>query len=86
MADYVIDCAQIATRDDLHRIFRESLCFPSWYGNNLDALHDSLPTLSGTLRLENWETAQARLGKYGLAAKKAIASAGLENTGLDILL
>ena len=69
-----------------HENLARAFGFPEYYGGNLDALHDCLTTLSGTLRLENWETAQARLGKYGLAAKKAIASAGLENTGLDILL
>lgn len=81
-----IDCSRIRSREDLHRIFAEELHFPAWYGNNLDALHDCLTSLSGTIRLENWEDAEANLGKYGIAAKKAILSAGFENRDLDLIV
>lgn len=81
-----IDCGSIKTREDLHSTFAQALSFPAWYGNNLDALHDQLTTLTGTLRLENWEAAEASLEKYGIAARKAIAAAGLENKKLDILI
>ncbi len=80
-----IDCVQIHNREDLHRIFAEALAFPAWYGNNLDALHDCLTSLSGTLRLEHWETAEAVLGKYGLAARRAIADAALQNQKLNLI-
>ena len=86
MEEQIIDCTKIKTREDLHRIFRETLSFPDWYGNNLDALHDMLTTLKGTLRLENWKTAEAALGRYGAAAARAIAAAGMENTELDIII
>lgn len=81
-----IDCSSIHTRQDLHRIFAEALSFPGWYGNNLDALHDCLTSVSGTIRLTNWDAAEARLGNYGLAAKRAIAAAALENADLEIIL
>ena len=80
-----VDCSSIKTREDLHRIFSTALSFPDWYGNNLDALHDQLTSLTGTIRLEAWEEAEAALGKYGTAAKKAIAAAGFENSKLDIV-
>jgi len=80
-----IDCAQIRTKEDLHKLFASILSFPDWYGKNLDALHDCLCSLSGTLRLENWAEAEAKLGKYGIAARNTIAAAGLENRDLDIL-
>ena len=86
MTEVCIDCSEIVTREDLHRIFARELSFPAWYGKNLDALHDCLTSHSGTIRLENWEEAQQRLGKYGLSAKKAIAAAGLENENLIIIL
>ena len=80
-----VDCALIHTKEDLHRIFAQTLAFPDWYGNNLDALYDCLTSLSGTLRLENWEEAENRLGKYGLSARKVLVRAALENTGLDVI-
>ena len=45
MEEKIIDCSSICTKEDLHRIFRETLSFPDWYGNNLDALHDCLTSL-----------------------------------------
>ena len=81
-----VDCAAIDSRESLHRTFAEALHFPAWYGSNLDALHDQLTSLSGTLRLENWELAEERLGKYGLSAKKVILHAALENEDLLVIL
>ena len=86
MEEKIIDCNRIHTREDLHRIFREVLSFPDWYGNNLDALHDCLTEITGKVRLLDWETAEVRLGDYGKKAKKAIAAAALHNAELDLYI
>lgn len=86
MEEIIIDCSQIGNREDLHRIFRETLSFPGWYGNNLDALYDCLTNISGTIRLLDWETAETRLGTYGQRAKKVIATAALHNETLDLYI
>ena len=86
MEEKIIDCSCIHTEEDLHRIFREALSFPEWYGSNLDALYDCLTEISGKVRLLNWETAESRLGAYGRKAKKVIAAAALHNTGLDLYI
>ena len=84
MEEKIIDCSSICTKEDLHRVFRETLSFPDWYGNNLDALHDCLTEISGKVRLINWESAEIRLGTYGAKAKKVIVAAALHNTNLDL--
>ena len=81
----IIDCTNISTREALCDAIAKHLKTPVWFGRNLDALHDCLCTLSGTLRLEHWAEAETALGKYGTAARRAIAAAGLENTKLDII-
>ena len=86
MEEKIIDCTQIKTREDFHRIFRETLVFPEWYGNNLDALYDCLTELSGKVRLLSWDIAEEKLGAYGTKAKKVIATAALHNTKLDLYL
>ena len=86
MEEKIIDCSAIHTKEDLHRIFRDTLSFPDWYGSNLDALHDCLTEISGKVRLLDWETAENRLGTYGKKAKKAIAAAALHNTDLDLYI
>ena len=78
-----IDCTHIRTREDLYAAMDRSLPLPC--GHSLDALHDVLTSITGTIRLEGWEEACAALGKYGQAAKKAVAHAALENEKLDIL-
>ena len=86
MEEKIIDCTKIESREDLHRIFRETLSFPEWYGDNLDALHDCLTEITGKVRLLNWETAEAKLGTYGAKAKKVIAAAALHNSELDLYI
>jgi len=86
MKERIIDCTQIHTQEDLHRLFRETLCFPEWYGNNLDALYDCLTEVTGKVRLLAWETAETRLGTYGAKAKRVIVRAALQNTALDLYI
>ena len=86
MEEKIIDCSAIRTKEDLHRIFRETLSFPEWYGNNLDALYDCLTECTGTIRLMDWDIAENHLGAYGKKAKKVIATAALHNTALDLYI
>jgi ribonuclease inhibitor len=57
--EYIIDCAAIHSKEELHRILAETLRFPAHYGNNLDALYDCLTSRSEEthLILKNWEQA-----------------------------
>ena len=86
MEERIIDCSIVRTKEDLHKLFRETLCFPDWYGSNLDALYDWLSEASGKVRLLDWETAEVSLGAYGTKAKKVIATAALRNTDLDLYI
>ncbi len=42
MEEYVLDCRQMGSKDEIHKYLRQQLGFPDYYGNNLDALADSL--------------------------------------------
>ena len=86
MEEKVIDCTKIHCQEDLHEMFRQILCFPEWYGCNLDALYDCLTDISGKVRLLDWDVAEDRLGAYGKKAKKVIAAAAVHNTDLDLYL
>lgn len=80
-----IACGGIRSREELHRVFAQALALPETYGRNLDALHDVLTDMTGTLRLEDWEQAREALGRYGMMAEKAIAAAAMENEKLDVI-
>ena len=54
--EITIDCGGIATKRELHELIAESLCFPDWYGHNLDALMDCLTDLEDVaVTLTRWE-------------------------------
>ena len=86
MEEKIIDCTQIHSKEDLHRIFCQILCFPEWYGSNLDALYDCLTEITGKVRLLDWEVAEDRLGNYGRKARNVIAAAAVHNTDLDLYI
>ena len=61
-----IDMSQVANNKHLHNLFAEKLQFPKFYGNNWDALWDSITGLvemPNKLILYNWNQFQAELPK-----------------------
>ena len=51
MKHLTIDTAQIQDLPSIHHLFRSQLHFPSYYGNNLDALYDMLSTWDEALTI-----------------------------------
>ena len=51
-----IDCSNISEAKQLHHELARFLCFPEWYGHNLDALYDCITELPCPTRLylSNW--------------------------------
>ena len=45
MKEIVIHCAAIGSMAEIHELLARELEFPTWYGRNLDALHDCLTAL-----------------------------------------
>ena len=50
MKQITIDCRGLS-KEGLHRALAESLNFPDWYGNNLDALYDTLTAIEEDIHL-----------------------------------
>ena len=67
MISIVVDGAEIADREELHKIFREALKLEDFYVCNLDALYDVLSTYSETveIRLYNVEVLCGNIPFYG---------------------
>ena len=63
----------------IHAQLAETLGFPSWYGNNLDALHDCLTTLTQSVQLTLlWPELLPGL-------KKVLTDSAEENHNLPVL-
>lgn len=81
----ILDCIGIADKKEFHSRISQALCFPEWYGNNLDAMMDCLTELDSLdLELDHWQAAQDALGDYGLAARETFENAALENPGFTV--
>ena len=77
----VLDGAAMTSREVAHTYLALKLDFPSYYGNNLDALWDILSTVSETIhiKLVNEEKLREHLGGYGQSLLAVLAEAAQEN-------
>ena len=80
-----INCVGMDSREKLHSAFSDALCFPTWYGRNLDALHDCLTGIreDTILQLQDWNAASV-LGGYHHGATKVLEHAASENPNLTV--
>ena len=49
--EYIIECAKIKTKEEMHGILKNTLSLPEWYRPNLDALHDVLTAITSDTQL-----------------------------------
>lgn len=79
-----IDCNRIEAPRQLHTAFAEALEFPAWYGNNLDALHDCLTSL--TEETEIILTDFSSLPGFANGFRRVLLDSAEENTKLNVTL
>lgn len=83
----ILDGETIHTREDLHRTLQEALCFPEWYGRNLDALHDVLTDISEktVIGLIDLPVMEEHLGDYAVYFLRVLKDCAQENPHLYLL-
>ena len=88
MNNYIVDLTGVYSADDFHKVLRETLPLPDYYGDNLDALYDVFTEWSGPSRIEFQNTGEmeAFMPKYLRALKRLCEDAAEENPELEILL
>ena len=86
MDEYLIDLSGVTDRDSLHQCLRDALPLPEWYGNNLDALYDSMTEMSVpvTIRFLESEKAQDRLGEYFEMFRRVLQDVQSDLPGLTV--
>ena len=88
MKTVVLDGACLANMAEVHRAFAETLEFPAWYGNNLDALYDMLTerTEELTVVLAHRAELARTLGSRYAALLALLNDASEENPALTVEL
>ena len=80
-----LDCTQMTSREEVHRLFAQALDFPQWYGNNLDALYDLLCEQPDTMLTLLHTSSLASLGSYGASVLETLQDAAKENPRLILM-
>ena len=88
MRTTVLDLAGISDRETLHRVVAETLTFPPWYGENLDALFDCLTSLpeETALTVENGAALEEALGPYGKHFLRVLREAAEETARFSVTI
>ena len=66
MTIYLIDGKDMTTREKAYRVIEKTMCFPDWFGHNLDALADCLGELpaDSAVVFVNTDALTENLGSY----------------------
>lgn len=84
----VIDGRTIDSRESLHSYIAETLEFPEWYGNNLDALYDCLSDINEETEIEliNRDEFDSTFGKYARAFERVMRDVSMENENIKFII
>lgn len=76
-----LDAREATSREALHTLLKHGLCFPAYYGENLDALFDLLREPRGpiTLDIVHADALNAHLGDFAQRFLSTLADAHEEN-------
>lgn len=86
MNTYILDGRKLYDKKSVHTYIAGLLQFPKWYGNNLDALHDSLCEIGTdtTVCFINTDTARKALNEYFDALTEVFNDCSAENPHLTV--
>ncbi len=87
MIAVTLDGEEITDKQQLHKIFRDGLNLPDYYGENLDALYDVLSTCSEKIEITilNEEQLCSNIPFYGKRLLSMLRIAAEENEPYIIL-
>ena len=82
----LLDGKTIRSREEFHTAVKTALCFPAYYGNNLDALMDCLTDIEAptTLHIVNFSDMEANLGSYAAGIRRVLTQAAQTTPALTV--
>ncbi|MCH5187106.1 MAG: barstar family protein [Oscillospiraceae bacterium] len=83
---YIIDCEKLSERRAAHRYLAETLEFPKYYGNNLDALFDCMTEKAECTILFKGAVELYKKGGYGARILEVMREAAAANPLLQMAM
>ena len=82
----LLDVGSLSSRDALHDFFARELSLPSWYGRNLDALHDCLTSITEdtVLSVIRMEDALPEMEQYCRLLLRMLTDSAEENPHIHL--
>ena len=86
MIKLVLNGKEISSEQQIHRLLADALDFPTWYGENLDALFDCITDVTDDVEISVVESDDlvARLGERALLILTVLRDAAAGNSRLKI--
>ncbi len=86
MRTIVLDGQYMTSKEDTHNYLAQRLCFPNYYGKNLDALHDCLLDISEQTNIVfyNTEALNLALELYASIMIQVFMNASQENDFIEV--
>ena len=86
MHSLTLDGSTLGEKTVLHPLLARELSFPSWYGGNLDALHDCLTEINQPTELviRGSDALETALGSYAAAFRRVLADSAAQNDALTV--
>lgn len=89
MKEIIIEGALIDSREELHKVFKDALLLPDYYGKNLDALWDMLTAevdLPVSIIWRDFNITEKNIGRYALKTAEVIKKAAEGSEGKIFLI
>ena len=85
MKHVILKCAELNDLAQLHKELKELLNFPSYYGENFDALYDCLTEIGEPIRFEVRDLRTSKLGPAGRVLRQVLLDAAESNPNFDVV-
>ena len=88
MEKIILDGELMTSKTAVHKYIKEQLCFPDYYGENLDALWDLLSTMKREISIYLINEAEMieNLGEYGRLLVGVFQDASYENDSICFVI
>lgn len=88
MKKIILDGSKMTSIKSSHKYIKEQLNFPSYYGENLDALWDLLSTVStqSCIELINSDSLNESLNEYAERLVEVFTEASNENSKINFII
>ncbi len=86
MKRIIVNCGKVDSRKELYDLLEKKLKTPSYFGRNLDALHDVLSGMKITLEIRKMAVLRESLGEYAEKFEAMLRATDAESENFRLVI